>query len=51
MIPKVMPNGFLFAVVTDEERMMGSKGQIHGAKIVINPDRKAKNNNINTKKL
>ena len=47
IIPRVMPNGFLRAFVTDEERMIGSNGQIHGAKMVTNPDKKAKNNKIN----
>lgn len=42
MIPKVMPNGFFRADVTEEERIIGKSGQIQGAKIVINPDKKAK---------
>jgi len=46
IIPKVMPNGFLFSPVTDDEKIIGKRGQIHGARIVIKPDKKAKNKRI-----
>ena len=46
MIPSVIPNGFLLAVVTEDERTIGKSGQMQGARIVTNPDKKAKKSNI-----
>lgn len=43
MIPKVIPKGFAFPPVVVEERMIGNKGQIQGAKIVMSPETKANN--------
>lgn len=42
IIPKVIPSGFLCPPVVEEERIIGKSGQIQGAKIVVNPARKAK---------
>ena len=51
IIPIVIPKGFLFSPVTDEERIIGKSGQMHGARIVIKPEMKAKNNKMIIKKL
>lgn len=44
IIPRTIPNGRLCPPppAIDEERIIGKSGQIHGASIVTNPDRKAK---------
>ena len=44
IIPKVIPNGFLCPPCVLDDRIIGSKGQIQGAAIVTNPDKKAKTN-------
>ena len=49
IIPKVIPNGFLFSLVTVDERMIGKRGQMQGASIVTKPEMKAKNKRINIK--
>jgi len=46
MMPRVIPRGFFFPPVVLDERMIGSSGQMHGAKIVTNPDKNAKTNRI-----
>lgn len=47
-MPRVIPKGFLFAFVTDEERIIGKSGQMQGAKTVANPERNEKNSKIST---
>ena len=47
MIPRVIPNGFLLPVLVEDARTMGKRGQMQGAKIVKNPERKAKNKRTN----
>ena len=42
IIPKVIPSGFPFPPVAEEERMIGRSGQIQGAKIVTSPEINAK---------
>ncbi len=42
IIPKVIPKGFRFSPVEEDERMIGRRGQMQGAKIVTNPDKNAK---------
>lgn len=41
-IPMVIPKGFLYPPTVVDERIRGKSGQIHGAAIVIRPERKAK---------
>jgi hypothetical protein len=43
IIPNVIPSGFFFPPVADEERTIGKSGQIQGARIVMRPEMKAKN--------
>ena len=43
IIPSVIPSGFLCPPVALADKTMGKSGQIHGAKIVTSPERKAKN--------
>lgn len=42
MTPIVMPNAFFFPPVVEDDKTIGSIGQIHGAKMVTRPERKAK---------
>lgn len=42
MIPKVIPKGFLWPPVADEESNIGKSGQIQGARMVTKPEIKAK---------
>ncbi len=43
IIPKVMPSGLAWVFpAAEEESTIGNSGQIHGAKIVTSPARKAK---------
>ena len=46
MIPNVIPSDFLCPPVTDEDKIIGNNGQIHGARIVTKPDRNAKKRRI-----
>jgi hypothetical protein len=46
-MPNVIPNGLLcpFSFIA-EDKIIGSNGQIHGAKIVTNPEINANSTNI-----
>jgi hypothetical protein len=46
IIPSVIPRGFDFPPVEDDDKMTGSNGQMQGAKIVIIPEINAKSSNI-----
>jgi hypothetical protein len=46
IMPNVIPKGFLFPPVDDEESTIGRSGQIQGASMVMNPETKANKSNI-----
>ena len=46
MIPTMIPNDFVFPPFTDADKIIGSKGQMQGARIVTNPEINAKTNKI-----
>src|SRR5262249_35071356 len=46
IMPSVIPKGFLFPPVDDEESTIGRIGQIHGESMVTNPETKANKSNI-----
>jgi len=41
IIPKVIPKGLAFDELADEDKTIGRIGQIHGARIVASPAKKA----------
>lgn len=51
IIPRVMPRGFFFSPVVEDDRTIGKRGQMHGARMVINPETKEKKSRINTNLL
>ncbi len=45
IMPRTIPNGRRCEdPAIDEDRTIGKRGQIHGARMVTKPERKAKNN-------
>ena len=46
IMPSVIPKGFLFPPVDDEESTIGTSGQIHGVSMVTTPDTKANKSKI-----
>ena len=49
-MPSVSPSGLRRPPNDDDDRTIGSRGQIQGAAIVTNPERNAKNSRISTPK-
>ena len=46
MIPSESPRGRCLPLPLEAEKTMGRSGQMHGARIVMSPERKAKNNSV-----
>ena len=46
IMPSVIPSGLRLPACEETERIIGNKGQMHGARIVTKPARKVKRSNI-----
>jgi hypothetical protein len=51
MTPKVIPRDFFFPPADDAEKTIGKSGQMHGAKIVMNPAKNEKSSSVAMVKL
>jgi hypothetical protein len=48
VIPRVIPKGLFFPPCVEADKMIGSRGHIHGASMVKKPDMKVKNDRTST---